>query len=99
MVILQMARIDKFKPNVNPQNMYSLLQFASHYRKFVLTFSKIVCPFRDLVSSKMKFEWILEHPAIVDNLKPTLKSTFVSSMLRFVLDAQHKFTLTSAKQD
>lgn len=78
----RIAAIDKFEPHVNAKKLYSFLQFANHYRKFIPNFSKITRPLRNLVSKNAEFQWTSEHESIVDNLKSTLKSPPILSTFR-----------------
>lgn len=78
----RIAAIDKFEPHVNAKKLYSFLQFANHYRKFIPNFSKITRPLRNLISKQAEFQWTSEHESIVENLKSTLKSPPILSTFR-----------------
>ncbi|KAK8779210.1 hypothetical protein V5799_019450 [Amblyomma americanum] len=70
----RVAAVDKFEPERNAKKLYSFLQFANHYRKFIPEFSKLTYPLRQLVSKDAPFIWTSAHQEIVDKTKSALKN-------------------------
>ncbi|KAK8768145.1 hypothetical protein V5799_005076 [Amblyomma americanum] len=62
----RVGAIDKFEPHRNEKTLFSFLQFANHYRKFVPQFSKFTHPLRQLLAKDAAFVWTGEHQQIVD---------------------------------
>ena len=70
----RVADIDKFRPHENAKMLFSFLQFANYFRKFIKDFSKKTLTLRKLLDKHIEFVWLLEHQEIVDQLKTILKS-------------------------
>ncbi|KAK8774331.1 hypothetical protein V5799_011136 [Amblyomma americanum] len=70
----RVGAIDKFEPHRNEKRLYSFLQFADHYRKFVPQFSKLTHPLRQILAKDAEFVWTGEYQQIVDAVKTALKS-------------------------
>lgn len=57
----RVAAVDKFEPQLNAKKLYSFLQFANNYRKFLPDFSKLTLPLRNLLVRDTPFQWTKAH--------------------------------------
>ncbi|KAH7961361.1 hypothetical protein HPB52_008171 [Rhipicephalus sanguineus] len=63
------AAIEKFEPHRNAKKLYSFLQFANHYRKFIPKFAKLTHKLRHLLAKDVLIVWTDAHQAIVNAVK------------------------------
>ncbi|KAL3228348.1 hypothetical protein MRX96_024009 [Rhipicephalus microplus] len=65
----RVAAVEKFKPHRNAKKLYSFLQFANHYRKFIPEFAKVTHKLRHLLVKDVLFVWTDAHEATVSATK------------------------------
>ncbi|KAL3226873.1 hypothetical protein MRX96_024593 [Rhipicephalus microplus] len=53
----RVAAVGKFEPHRNAKKLYSFLQFANHYRKFIPEFAKVTHKLRHLLVKDVPFVW------------------------------------------
>ncbi|XP_075553680.1 uncharacterized protein LOC142586319 [Dermacentor variabilis] len=70
----RVAAVDKLEPERSAKKLYSFLEFANHYRKFIPEFSKLTHPLRQLVLKDVPFIWTGAHQEIVNEIKRALKN-------------------------
>ncbi|KAL3200200.1 hypothetical protein MRX96_053657, partial [Rhipicephalus microplus] len=63
------AAVEKFEPHRNAKKLYSFLQFANHYRKFIPEFAKVTHKLRRLLAKDVPFVWTDTHEATINALK------------------------------
>ncbi|KAL3179322.1 hypothetical protein MRX96_038215 [Rhipicephalus microplus] len=69
----RVAAVEKFEPHRNAKKLYSFLQFANHYRKFIPEFAKVTHKLRRLLAKDVPFVWTEAHEATVNAIKHALK--------------------------
>ncbi|KAL1486731.1 hypothetical protein MTO96_031280 [Rhipicephalus appendiculatus] len=69
----RVAAIDKFESHRNAKKLYSFLQFANHYRKFLSKFSRLTHKLRQLLAKDVPFVWTEAHQAIANAVKHACK--------------------------
>ncbi|KAL3204195.1 hypothetical protein MRX96_041367 [Rhipicephalus microplus] len=70
----RVAAVEKFEPHRNAKKLYSFLQFANHYRKFIPEFAKVMHKLRRLLAKDVPFVWTDAHEATVNAIKHALKN-------------------------
>ncbi|KAL3193154.1 hypothetical protein MRX96_058644 [Rhipicephalus microplus] len=70
----RVAAVKKFEPHCNAKKLYSFLQFANHYRKFIPEFAKVTHKLRHLLAKDVPFVWTDAHEATVNAIKHALKN-------------------------
>ncbi|KAL3255383.1 hypothetical protein MRX96_017298 [Rhipicephalus microplus] len=70
----RVAAVKKFEPHRNAKKLYSFLQFANHFRKFIPEFAKVTHKLRHLLAKDVPFVWNDAHEATVNAIKHALKN-------------------------
>ncbi len=70
----RVADIDKFQPQKDAKHLFSFLQFANYFRKFIKDFASKTHPLRKLLHKDTVFKWTIEHNGIVEFLKEKLNN-------------------------
>ncbi|KAL3223429.1 hypothetical protein MRX96_004839 [Rhipicephalus microplus] len=70
----RVAAVEKFEPHRNAKKLYSFLQFANHYRKFIPEFANVTHKLRHLLAKDVPFVWTDAHEATVNAIKHALKN-------------------------
>ncbi|KAL3210024.1 hypothetical protein MRX96_037503 [Rhipicephalus microplus] len=78
----RVAAVEKFEPHRNAKKLYSFLQFANHYRKFILEFAKVTHKLRHLLTKDVPFVWTDAHEATVHTIKHALKNPPILASFR-----------------
>ncbi|KAL3182220.1 hypothetical protein MRX96_007423 [Rhipicephalus microplus] len=78
----RVAAVEKFEPHRNAKKLYSFLQFANHYRKFIPEFAKVTHKLRCLLAKDVPFVWTDAHEATVNAIKHALKNPLILASFR-----------------
>ncbi|KAL3195089.1 hypothetical protein MRX96_054045 [Rhipicephalus microplus] len=78
----RVAAVEKFEPHRNAKKLYSFLQFANHYRKFIPEFAKVTHKLRRLLAKDVPFVWTDAHEATVNAIKHALKNPLILASFR-----------------
>ncbi|KAL3226636.1 hypothetical protein MRX96_024836 [Rhipicephalus microplus] len=78
----RVAAVEKFEPHRNAKKLYSFLQFAKHYRKFIPQFAKVTHKLRRLLVKDVPFVWTDAHEATVNAIKHALKNPLILASFR-----------------
>ncbi|KAL3178248.1 hypothetical protein MRX96_038758 [Rhipicephalus microplus] len=78
----RVAAVEKFEPHRNAKKLYSFLQFANHYRKFIPEFAKVTHKLRHLLAKDVPFVWTDAHEATVNAMKHALKNLPIFASFR-----------------
>ncbi|KAL3182459.1 hypothetical protein MRX96_007638 [Rhipicephalus microplus] len=78
----RVAAVEKFEPHCNAKKLYSFLQFANHYRKFIPEFAKVTHKLRHLLAKDVPFVWTNAHEATVNAIKHALKNPPILASFR-----------------
>ncbi|KAL3244973.1 hypothetical protein MRX96_018373 [Rhipicephalus microplus] len=78
----RVAAVEKFEPHRNAKKLYSFLQFANHYRKFIPEFAKVTHKLRHLLAKDVPFVWTDAHEATVNAIKHALKNPPILASFR-----------------
>ncbi|KAL3203684.1 hypothetical protein MRX96_053202 [Rhipicephalus microplus] len=78
----RVAAVEKFEPHRNAKKLYSFLQFANHYRKFIQEFAKVTHKLRHLLAKDVPFVGTEAHEATVNAIKHTLKNPPILASFR-----------------
>ncbi|KAL3248810.1 hypothetical protein MRX96_056350 [Rhipicephalus microplus] len=78
----KVAAVEKFEPHRNAKKLYSFLQFANHYRKFIPEFAKVTHKLRHLLAKDVPFVWTDAHEATVNAIKHALKNPPILASFR-----------------
>ncbi|KAL3183246.1 hypothetical protein MRX96_034294 [Rhipicephalus microplus] len=78
----RVAAVEKFEPHRNAKKLYSFLQFANHYRKFIPEFAKVTHKLRHLLAKDIPFVWTDAYEATVNTIKHALKNPLILASFR-----------------
>ncbi|KAL3255393.1 hypothetical protein MRX96_017306 [Rhipicephalus microplus] len=78
----RVAAVEKFEPHRNAKKLYSFLQFANHFRKFIQEFAKVTHKLRHLLAKNVPFVWNDAHEATVNAIKHALKNPTILASFR-----------------
>ncbi|KAL3218919.1 hypothetical protein MRX96_031280 [Rhipicephalus microplus] len=78
----RVTAVEKFEPHRNAKKIYSSLQFANHYRKFIPEFAKVTHKLRHFLAKDVPFVWTDAHEATVNAIKHASKNPPILASFR-----------------